>query len=415
MKKIMKKQCEKLHSWGCKGLLSVALISLVVVAHAQGADVCAGSPYTIASAADASGATTYQWLENGRIISGAKAATYVVPSSNAVGNYIYIRQAKSEDCIEWQSSNEFVVTVFNCSFSAGTETGATATFTDPRDGKPYKTVVMPDGRTWFAQNLNYTKDLTFNTSAYIANGQPFTEPTGERAIGSYWCPGLEGSTSSEKNTCDVYGALYTWNTAMMVDGKYADESKTSSPWNPAWNPVSYVNDKVIGVNPYAAVNAARGGPDGTAGGRGICPISWHIPTLREWAQLFDAVDGTTRYTGTDQFFAFFGGTVNKMLRSSTKCPNTVDDGSGCWLPQYDKDIVWEDPLGFSLEPAGILRRDGVPSNFLNGRGGMSALLSSTSGHSSMHFYAVLFTNGYEDARFWGRARGEAWSVRCVLD
>ena len=42
---------------------------------------------------------------------------------------------------------------------------AAATFTDPRDGKQYKTATMPDGRTWFAQNLNYTKGLVFN--AYL--------------------------------------------------------------------------------------------------------------------------------------------------------------------------------------------------------------------------------------------------------
>jgi hypothetical protein len=30
-----------------------------------------------------------------------------------------------------------------------------AAFTDRRDGRVYKTVKMPDGKTWMAENLNY--------------------------------------------------------------------------------------------------------------------------------------------------------------------------------------------------------------------------------------------------------------------
>jgi hypothetical protein len=166
MKNVIKKQCNKFPFWGLKGLLAAALTGLGVIAFAQGAEVCAGTTYTIVNTADASPGAIYQWLENGKIIPGASTADYTVPNNKVVGFYTYIRQAKSADCSEWQSSNEFVVTVFDCSFSAGAEAGATATFTDPRDGKHYKTVVMPDGRTWFAQNLNYTKDLTFNIYYY---------------------------------------------------------------------------------------------------------------------------------------------------------------------------------------------------------------------------------------------------------
>jgi hypothetical protein len=37
-------------------------------------------------------------------------------------------------------------------FAAETAFG---TFTDTRDGQTYKTVKMPDGKTWMAENLNY--------------------------------------------------------------------------------------------------------------------------------------------------------------------------------------------------------------------------------------------------------------------
>jgi uncharacterized protein (TIGR02145 family) len=347
----MKKQCKKVPSWRCKGFLSVALSSLTVVAFAQGAEVCTGTPYTIVSTVNASGASTYQWLENGLVLTGATAVTYTVPDNKPEGVYTYIRQAKSADCNEWQSSNEFTLTVFACSFTAGTETGATATFTDPRDGKKYKTVVMPDGRTWFAQNLNYTKDLTFNAYASEANGKMFTSGYGALAIGSYWCPGVSGSTySGDQNACNIYGAIYTWQTIMMVDGKYADESRTNSAWDEAWvSPYYYNISGAPDTEPNADRNNARGGTTVKDGGRGICPLGWHIPTLREWVILLDKVEGdgngnifssatvTTSWLGTD---------VGLKLKSASTYTGS-DPRDGSWL---DGSCNGQDTYGFKVLP-----------------------------------------------------------------
>ncbi|MDR3180492.1 MAG: hypothetical protein LBT61_01005, partial [Prevotellaceae bacterium] len=168
------KKSKRLPSWGFKGLLSVALSILTVAVFAQGAEVCQGNGYTIADAVAASAGSEYRWLENGNVLANTNQSVYNVPNNKAAGVYTYVRQSKSAGCPDWQSSNEFTVTVFDCAFAPpSTATGTTATFTDPRDGKQYKTVVMPDGRTWFAQNLNYTKDLTFNAYAREANGKQF--------------------------------------------------------------------------------------------------------------------------------------------------------------------------------------------------------------------------------------------------
>jgi uncharacterized protein (TIGR02145 family) len=161
---------------------------------------------------------------------------------------------------------------------------AAGTFTDPRDGKTYKTVVMPDGRTWFAENLRYTKGLVWNQRADMANGVSFTSSDkGVPAIGSYWCPTEDGATfTPDQSSLDIYGALYTWETAMMVDGKWADETKTSSAWDEAW---------LLGNNPDGSfaynTNVARGG-------RGICPPGWHIPTAAEWETLDAAIKDDER-------------------------------------------------------------------------------------------------------------------------
>ena len=58
-------------------------------------------------------------------------------------------------------------------------------FKDPRDGKKYKTVKMPDGKTWMAENLNYK---------------------------------MEGSScyQDDATNCGKYGRLYTWNAALKA-------------------------------------------------------------------------------------------------------------------------------------------------------------------------------------------------------
>lgn len=58
------------------------------------------------------------------------------------------------------------------------------TFTDSRDKKTYKTVNMPDGKTWMAENLNF---------------QPKS--------GKFWC------YNNKASNCKKYGRLYDWNTA----------------------------------------------------------------------------------------------------------------------------------------------------------------------------------------------------------
>jgi uncharacterized protein (TIGR02145 family) len=61
------------------------------------------------------------------------------------------------------------------------------TFTDPRDGKTYKTVKLPDGKTWTAENLSYTP-----------------------SSGTSWC------WKSDAAMCQQYGRLYDWDAAMAA-------------------------------------------------------------------------------------------------------------------------------------------------------------------------------------------------------
>jgi uncharacterized protein (TIGR02145 family) len=422
MKNVIKKQCKKFPAWGIKGLLLAALTAYGVVAHAQGAEVCTGTAYTIASTVDASGASTYQWLENGQLLSGASLPTYTVPNTKVAGLYTYVRQAKSADCSEWQSSNEFVVTVFNCAFSAGDKTSATATFVDPRDGKRYKTVVMPDGKTWFAQNLNYTKDLTYNAYSYEANGAPFTSiANGVPAIGSYWCPpqywvngaAIVPVASGTEAACNTYGALYTWETAMMVDGKYADESKTNSAWDESWVSGNYFSPGAPGTTVNADKNNARGGTTIKGGGRGICPMGWHVPTDLEWATLLDKVEGDgSGTTFTDQpATGWWGADAGIKLKSSGTYANnstTSDPGNGSWLDYAKRG---SDESGFGAAPAGRRYNDGAK---IDARGTAAVYWSATVVRRENALFRQLYSNHGDVGRSNG-SRSYGISVRCVKD
>jgi uncharacterized protein (TIGR02145 family) len=398
--------------------LSMVLSSLVVVAFAQGAAVCQGTGYTIANAVSASAGAEYRWTENGNVLSNINTAAYNVPSSKTAGVYTYIRQSKSADCPDWQSSNEFTVTVFVCSFTAGTKTGATATFRDPRDGKPYKTVVMPDGQTWFAQNLNYTKDLTANGYSYEANGKQFTSTAnGVPAIGSYWCPPLYRENgvniapvaSDAQSACDVYGALYTWETAMMVDGKYADEAKTGSAWVESWVSSNYLASGTAPKNaPNADKNNARGATNVKGGGRGICPMGWHVPTELEWATMLDKVESNTTYTASQTGTGWWGTDAGKKLKSAATFTTTgTDPGDGSWLGNNSG----TNSTGFGAVPAGYRGSNGL--QFYD-RGIHAAYWSSSVGSSTDVWYRQFFYNSAQAVRYFG-SRSVGFPVRCVKD
>jgi len=77
----------------------------------------------------------------------------------------------------------------------------TSFFTDSRDGKVYRTVLMPDGKVWMAENLNY-RDPSWSYNDHVDS-----IPWGSVTLGS-WCYGNNSSN------CDTYGRLYTWDAAM---------------------------------------------------------------------------------------------------------------------------------------------------------------------------------------------------------
>jgi uncharacterized protein (TIGR02145 family) len=103
-------------------------------------------------------------------------------------------------------------------------------FCDARDGKAYKWVKIGT-QTWMAENLNFNATGSKCGNVLTGNGSL-----------------VDGNTT----TCDTYGRLYNWATAMA-----GAESSDATP----------------------------------SGVQGVCPAGWHLPSDGEWDVLMTAVGG----------------------------------------------------------------------------------------------------------------------------
>jgi uncharacterized protein (TIGR02145 family) len=270
---------------------------------------------------------------------------------------------------------------------------------------------MPDGKIWFAQNLNYTQGLTYNAYSSEANGKPFTSlENGAPAIGSYWCPGVSVSTySGDQNTCNIYGALYTWETAMMVDGKYADETKTSSAWDEKWVSANYFLSGTYAISPNAEKNNARGATNVHGGGRGICPLGWHVPTILEYAKMLDAVSESSSYTLSTPLSRTGIDDVARKLKIATLPPDKLAWSDAKTYPNHDT-------YGFSLAAAG--ERNPWYGD-MRGLAMYTWVVSSTvqSSNDCHNMNSVYYTyqNGRYGVTIYTHLRSGSYSIRCIKD
>ncbi|MCC5916940.1 MAG: fibrobacter succinogenes major paralogous domain-containing protein [Cryomorphaceae bacterium] len=125
--------------------------------------------------------------------------------------------------------------------------GNFGSFTDPRDGAMYKTIIIGD-QEWFAENLK------FLPSVFRSNMNSSTSPR-------YYVYGYNGINVTEAKATsnfNTYGVLYNWPAAVS-----GSASSTSNP----------------------------------SGIRGACPQGWHLPSREEWEQLIDYLGGGSQAGG----------------------------------------------------------------------------------------------------------------------
>jgi uncharacterized protein (TIGR02145 family) len=286
---------------------------------------------------------------------------------------------------------------FDPSYSASTY----VSLVDERDNKIYPVLKMGD-RWMMARNLNYQKGLTWQTNS----ADPSTVTGSNTAlIGSFWCPGGFSSTSpnSTRESCDVWGALYSWETAMMVDGKWSDDNRNSTTW---------------GSDPSLSTNTSTGNTNN--GGRGakshgICPPDWHVPTDMEWGDLLNAMEaGTKNHNSATGWIGEIAGT-----RAKSKCivgdngtsGNTyVNDTQANWY--YSSGNLGIDFYGFRVLPTGNRAYDG--STF-HGRGSYDSFWSSSANSSTDAWFRHFTYNNATVHRNNDYRRSTGLLVRCIRD
>jgi uncharacterized protein (TIGR02145 family) len=388
------------------------------------------------TASGVSGTFTYLWLRTGTggasTLTANGAVSYTINSGDyaTAGTYYFNRYAKDAACstAAWiAATGTYTLVVIEgvnqlqggCTFTPPPVVGTFASFdkdysastyvtlTDERDNNNY-TVVKIGNRWIMAQNLNYQKDLIWQTNS----NKPSTN-TGRNTglIGHFWCPGGYSSTSgtSTQGSCDVWGALYSWETAMMVDGKWTSSAKTSSTW---LEPSTYGTNPNLG-NPQ---NHARSDAGATTGGRGICPPNWHVPTDSEWGDVLNAMESgggtahnaTTGNRGTD---AGARGKSKCVVANRNTSGNTyVNDNAANWY--YYSSTLGTDVYGFRVLPAGRRNNSG---SYFGYRGRNAYFWNSTAYNSSSAGYRYFSYNRANVYRHGDASRSSGFSVRCIRD
>jgi uncharacterized protein (TIGR02145 family) len=370
------------------------------------------------TATDATGISSSSSFPDG--VSGIySSGSYTIsgtPTVNGIFNYT-VTTANGNGCTNVTASGTITVTQpqGSCTYTEPAVVGTFASFDlnssastyvsliDERDDKVYPVVKIGD-RWIMARNLNYQGTTNGNPSTtftltWQANANtPYTSYSNGAVFVSYfWCPGA-GLTST-RASCDVWGALYSWEAAMMLDGKWTSSAHSSS----TWSDIGCVNN-----------NCGRSDNETVAGGRGICPPNWHVPTDAEWGDIFNEMETGTK---NHDISWNFGGT-NAGAHAKSKC--MADNGSSAtqitdtqanWPYINDDSVLGTDDYNFRALPAGYRYYTG--SSFDN-RGYYAIFWSSTVYNSSAAMNRDITYNLAGVARN-PDSRAYGFTIRCIRD
>jgi uncharacterized protein (TIGR02145 family) len=210
-------------------------------------------------------------------------------------------------------------------------------------GETYETVVIGE-QTWMARNLNY-------------------------AVEGSKCG--DGNALSDANTptCDTYGRLYNWTTAMSLD---------------------------------VSCNLKSCATDILENHRGICPEGWHIPSNADWDKLYRYADGTS---GTES--PYRSENAGKYLRAKNGWKNCSDG-----IAQYK----CYDTYGFAALPGSNGNMFGL--FFEVGNYGNWWVSNESNIDDDFYLYAYgrrLWNYDYYGAELDVFSKQHLFSVRCLKD
>jgi uncharacterized protein (TIGR02145 family) len=251
-----------------------------------------------------------------------------------------------------------------------------------------------------AQNLNYQTGLTHQTSS----ASPTTTVGRDlNLIGNFWCPGGYSSNTptSTLASCAVWGALYSWETAMSFNGLggWSSDLNTYCTGSPATE--------------NCKQNWGRTATGSGSGGRGICPENWHVPTDYDWAVILDGMEsgGGTQH----QYASGYGWRgADAGARAKSKCTCEFDEsGSEC---VSDEQVNWyyDDEKGIDYYGMRLIPSGGRGISYMYDRGFTARFWTSTAGGSD-RAKIIRFNHNNGQVYRVDSYTCPGYSVRCVHD
>ena len=263
------------------------------------------------------------------------------------GTEIYSSSSKITDAISSDDSDPFTSNTESSSSEAVSsssyegidpQTVVKSTVTDNRDGRVYKTVKIGN-QTWLAENLKYAYVVENDSGNVVAEAE---------------------NCGLNEDSLSVLGCNYTW--AMTIDsaGVFSDDAKGCG---------------------YKVKKCVQ--KDVT---RGVCMEGWHVPTLKEWQDLFETVGGYS--------------VAGFHLKSAEGWPrkNVYVIGGGGYGMGYMSNNG-DDLYGFSSQYNGSLY-----------------WTADTSYSDIMEAFSIsIYEERSVDSRLWTHNKQEYLFVRCVSD
>jgi uncharacterized protein (TIGR02145 family) len=190
---------------------------------------------------------------------------------------------------------------------------------------------------------------------------------------------------------------------MMVDGKWTSSAHSSNTWS---EPTSYGTLTTSGN----FQNHARSDDGAVAGGRGICPPNWHVPTDMEWGDLLNEMEtGTKNHnTSTDWIGTNAGMRAKSKCMCSTSGYCDTDTDVTSW---YGGGTVGTDVFGFHVLPSGLRDNNGSHFNFR----GLQSLFWSSSASSGTYASYRSFSSSVATVNRSDSYRSFGFAVRCIRD
>lgn len=217
------------------------------------------------------------------------------------------------------------------------------------DGNSYPTVLI-GGQCWMAADLKVSKYPNGDPIPYIDDDTTWGALADNNTADAY---SFYGDSNNDANNIDIaypdYGALYSY--AAAIGDNWARDNST--------------------IN--------------SAGGQGICPDGWHLPTDPEWTTLTTFL-GTTSVAG------------GKMKETGTTHWNTPNTGA-------------TNSSGFTALPSG-LRLSNVGTFYSVGNKGY--WWSGTEHSNIIAYYRTLNYVSANASRYYN-SKSSGYCVRCIRD